>query len=138
MLNNIKSKKILNIILRTLRKRIELKIFKYNKGMQKKLNIRKEDFEKFKFLKEINTKFNLDIKDIENQELNLEAKNLGNEIIEYFKKAVFNEIKILNLEKNEISRLDGLNEVKFEKLEILKLGKNNIYNIYALEKVNFK
>ena len=65
MLNNIKSKYILNLILENLKKRIELKLVKYNKILINKLNIKKEDLEKFKLLKEMNQKFNLDIKDIE-------------------------------------------------------------------------
>ena len=54
MLNNIKSKKILFIILGALKKRIELKLFKYNKKMINKLIITKEDFEQFILLKEMN------------------------------------------------------------------------------------
>ena len=82
MLNNIKSKYILNIILENLKKRIELKLVKYNKILINKLNIKKEDFENFKFLKEMNQKFNLDVKDIDIKELNLGNKFLGNEILE--------------------------------------------------------
>ena len=54
MLSNIKSIKILKIIVGTLKKRIELKLFKYNKIMLNKLNITKEDFEQFRLLKEMN------------------------------------------------------------------------------------
>ena len=102
MLNNIKSIKILNIIVGALKKRIELKLFKYNKKMINKLNIEKEDFEQFILLKEMNLKFNLDIKDIDIKELNLENKNLGNDILEYLTKIKFNKLKVLNLSKNNI------------------------------------
>ena len=68
MLNNIKSIKILNIIVGALKKRIELKLFKYNKKMINQLNLEKEDFEQFTVLKEMNLKFNLDIKDIDIEE----------------------------------------------------------------------
>ena len=91
MLNNIKSIKILNIIVGALKKRIELKLIKYNKKLMNKLNIKKEDFEQFILLKEMNLKFNLDIKDIEIKELNLENKNLGNDILEYLTKIKFNK-----------------------------------------------
>ena len=99
MLNNIKSKYILNLITGQLKKRIELKLVKYNKILINKLNITKEDFENFKLLKDMNNKFNLDIKDIEIKELNLEKRELGNEILEYLKKIEFKELKELNLPK---------------------------------------
>ena len=51
MLNKIKSKYILNLIIGKLKKRIELKLVKYNKILINKLNITKEDFENFKSLK---------------------------------------------------------------------------------------
>ena len=99
MLIKIKSLKILNIITGALKKRIELKIFKYNKKMLKKLNINKEDFEQFILIKEMNLKFNLDIKDIDIKKLNLEKKNLDNAIIGYLGKIKFDKLKILNLKK---------------------------------------
>ena len=68
MLNKVRSLKTLNIIIALLKKRIELKLFKYNKKMINKLNIEKEDFEQFTVLKEMNLKFNLDIKDIDIEE----------------------------------------------------------------------
>ena len=83
MLNKIRSIKILNIIVEALKKRIELKLFKYNKKIIKRLNIQKEDFEQFILLKEMNLKLNLDIKDTDIKELNLENKNLDNVIIDY-------------------------------------------------------
>ena len=138
MLNNIKSKYILNIILGKLRKRIEMKLVKYNKILIKKLNIKKEDFENFKLLKEMNQRFNLDIKDIEIKELNLMNSDLGNEILEYLKKVNFKELNELNLYENNISDIKVLVKVKFEKLEILNLGHNKISDINILEKVNFK
>ncbi len=81
-MNNVKSKKILNTILWALKKRIELKLFKYNKKMLNKLNVKREDFEQFILIKEMNSKFHLDIKDIDIKELNLENKNFKIEIIE--------------------------------------------------------
>ena len=86
MLNNIVDIHILNKITGNLKRRIELKLVKYNKILINKLNIKKDDFQNFKSLKEMNQKFNLDIKDIEIKELNLGKKNLGNEILEYLKR----------------------------------------------------
>ena len=117
MLNNIKSKYILNLVAEKLKKRIELKLVKYNKILINKLNITKEDFENFKLLKEMNVKFNLDIKDIEIKELNLAVKNLGNEIFKYLKRIEFKELKELDLSRNKISNIKVLEKVKFEKLE---------------------
>ena len=99
MLNKVRSLKIFNNILGALKKRIELKLFKYNKKMINKLIIKKEDFEQFILLKEMNLKFNLDLKDIDIKELNFVNKNLGNDFIEYLSKINFNKLKVLNLEK---------------------------------------
>ena len=126
MLNKIKSKYILNIIIGQLKKRIELKLVKYNKILINKLNIKKEDFENFKLLKAMNQKFDLDIKDIENKELNLRFEYLGNEILEYLKIMEFKELKELDLSGNNISDIKILEKVKFEKLEKLNLSRNEI------------
>ena len=134
----IKSKYILNRIIGQLKKRIELKLVKYNKILINKLNVTKGDFENFKSLKEMNQKFNLDIKDIEINELNLESKHLGNEILEYLIKIEFKELKEIDLSGNNISDIKLLEKAKFEKLEILILGGNGISDINILEKVNFK
>ena len=138
MLNKVRSIKILNIIIGYLKMRIKLNLFKYNKKMINKLNIKKEDFEQFILLKEMNLKFNLDIKDIDIKELNLENKNLDNNIIEYLANIKFNKLKVLNFEKNKITDIKVLEKVKFDKLEVLDLCDNNISNIDILEKVNVK
>ena len=137
MLNKIRSIKILNIILGILKKRIELKLIKYNKKKIKKLNIKKEDFEQFILLKEMNLKFNLNIKDIDINGLNLENKNLVNDIIGHLTKIKFYNLKFLNFKKNNISDIRELEKAKFKKLEYLSLSENNISNIDILEKVNF-
>ena len=138
MLNKVKSLKILNIILGILKKRIELKILKYNKKIMNKLKIKKEDFEQFILLKELNFKFNLDIKDIDINELDLEDMNLDNDIIEYFNKIKFKNLKVLNLIKNNISDINEFENCKLNQLEKLGLGSNKIQNIDILEMVNFK
>ena len=117
MLNKVKSIKVLNIIFGVLKKRIELKLLKYNKKIMYKLNIKKEDFEQFISLKEMNLKFNLVIKDIDIKELNLENKNLDNNIIEYLANIKFNKLKVLNFQKNSISDIRGLEKVKIRKFK---------------------
>ena len=49
MLNKIKSKYILNLVVGKLKKRIELKLVKYNKILINKLNIKKEDLENLNY-----------------------------------------------------------------------------------------
>ena len=90
MLDKIRSLKILNIIFRNIRKKSKLNILKYNKKIQDKLNIDMKDFKDFKLLKELNQKFNLDIKDTEVTRLNLSCKNIGknSEIMKYLKKSI--------------------------------------------------
>jgi len=59
MLNNVKSKKILSLILEPLKKRKKLNLLKYNKLLLKRLNITHKDFEGLQLLKKWNKKFNL-------------------------------------------------------------------------------
>ena len=61
----------------------------------------------FILLKGMNSKFNLDLKGIDIKELYLENKNLENVILEYLNKIIFNDLKALNLEKNNISDING-------------------------------
>ena len=84
-MNNIKEKYPLITILGLLKKRVQFNLVKYNKILIEKLNIKKEDFENFKLLKEMNQKYKLNIIDIEIKELNLEARELGNEILDDLK-----------------------------------------------------
>ena len=65
MLNNVKSKKILSLILEPLKKRKKLNSLKHNKFLLKRLNINHKDFEGLQLLKKWNKKFNLKMKDIE-------------------------------------------------------------------------
>ena len=65
MLNKIRSNMILYKVFGILKKRIKLKIIKYNKSLLDKLNISNQDFEDFKILKEFNQKFKLYIRDID-------------------------------------------------------------------------
>jgi len=74
MLNKIRSNFILNNIFKTIKNRIKMNIIKYNKKIQNKLYITKEDFEIYASLKEFNEAFNFNIRDIDIEELDLSAK----------------------------------------------------------------
>ena len=136
MLDKIRSLRILNIIFRNIRKGSKLKILKYNKKIQNKLNIDKKDFKDFKLLKELNQKFNLDIKDTEVTRLNLSCKNIGknSELMKYLKEIDFNYLSEIQLSFNEISDIKNL--CKFDKLKILRLDNNDKGNIDILKKKN--
>ena len=138
MLNNIRSRKILNIILGTLKKRIELKLLKYNKKIMNKLNINKENFESYYPLKNFNNKYEINIENIDINELNLNGRYIGNEGLKGLNKIKFKELKELYLCGNEISNINILEKVNFKGLKVLNLSKNKISDINILEKVNFK
>ena len=129
MLEKISSPIRLKQICENLKKRIKLKIFRYNKEMQGKLNITTKDFEIFFLLREINQKLNLNIKDIDDRVLNLSEKKLGNDIFTYLKKIEFTELREIILYWNEISNINAIKELSLNKLETLDLRKNNISNI---------
>ena len=93
MFDNIKSNKILKDIFLFLKKRKKLKIIKINKKMMNKLNIKAEDFQDILLLKEMNQKFNLNIKDINIKKLDVWPRYLKNEILEFFSKIEFDELK---------------------------------------------
>ena len=103
---------------------------KYNKGTF--LNYPIKEFIKLNnknneiLLKEFNTKYNLNIKDTNINELNLRWKGLGNEGLNDLSKIEFKELKKLNLSLNNKSDIKVLEKVKFNKLEILDLGYNQI------------
>ena len=138
MLNGIKSKNILVLILRLIKCRLKLKIIKYNKSIKDKINIKIKDYEDFNLLKELNKKYNLDIQDIETQILDISEKQTGDEIFDYLNQIGFNDLIEINLSKNEITKLELLESPKFEKLKILRLNNNELSDINFLEKINFK
>ena len=138
MLNTIRSKIIINLIFSNLKKRIKLKILKYNRNILYKSNSSKKDFEDFIILKDFNQKFNLNIRDIDIDILDLPNMDLNNEIFEYLKILRFNDLLALYLEGNNITDIKELEKVKYEKLEDLWLNNNKISDINILEKVNFK
>ena len=106
----------MNLIIGKLKKRIELKLVKYNNILINKLNITQEDFENFKSLKEMYQKFNLDIKDIEIEELNLRSKSSCNKLLEYLKRI---ELKLIKYNKILINKLNITKE-DFENFKTLK------------------
>ena len=63
MLNKIRNKNILNIILDNLKKKKKMKLFLYNKKMQDKLDITFKDFLEFKFIKILKEKYHLSLND---------------------------------------------------------------------------
>ena len=138
MLNNIKSKIILNIVFDKLKRQIKLKILKYNKFLQNRLYININDFHDFHLVKELNEKFNLNIENDYVERINLYYRKFGDEILDYFNKIEFKKLKELNLSLNNLSDINQLEKAKLENLKILDLGDNRIKDISILEKVNFK
>ena len=138
MLDNIKSVFILNKLFNNIRNIKKLRIIKHNKKMLNRLNIKKEEFMKYKSLKEFNDKFELDIIDINIKELNLRNKYIyiKNDELKYLN--IFGDLEILNLELNSISDIELLKNMKFKELKELELGYNRISDISALKKFNFK
>ena len=138
MLDNIKSVFILNKLFNNIRNIKKLRIIKHNKKMLNRLNIKKEEFMKYKSLKEFNDKFELDIIDINIKELNLRNKYIyiKNDELKYLN--IFGDLERLNLELNSISDIELLKNMKFKELKELELGYNRISDISALKKFNFK
>ena len=137
MLDNLKSKYILQEIFEKIKNKRKLNIIKYNKRVMIKLDINKEDFEIYIALKEFNFKYNTNIQDIDIKTLNLSGRNIRNEELKDLNKIKFKELKDLDLGGNNISDIKGLENVKFEKLEKLDLNNNEISDIKVLEKVKF-
>ena len=109
---------------------------KFNKGIF--LNEPIKEFIKLNFdneflLKEFNKKYNLNIRDININKLDLRWKKLGNAGFEDLCKIEFKELKELILNNNNITDLGPLGKVKFEKMEILDLSQNKISDINPFE-----
>ena len=121
--------------MKILEKKRKLNILKYNKEIMNRLNIQKNDFEDFILLKEFNEKYNLNIKDLEIDELNLSCKKCGDEIFEDLNKCKLNKLKKINLYSNNIYDISNF---KMEKLEILDLGHNKISNTDKFKNINLK
>ena len=110
---------------------------------------------------ELNTRYNLNIKNYENLEkLDLSSKEISyieildkirldnlkelnlndNQIsdIAVFEKITFDKLEILNLSENQITDINVLAKAKYENMKILNLSENKIADIKVLEKVKFK
>ena len=120
MLKKIRSTKILKNIFENIKKRMRLKILKYNKNMLIRLNINKNDFDDFIMIKKLNEEFNLDIHDIEIKILDLACKNINNKIFWYLNEIKFKKLEHLNLKGNEISKIDLLEKVNFKNFKFEK------------------
>ena len=117
MLEKVKSKYILKEIFENIRNKRKLNIIKYNKGINIKLEMNKEDFQIYIILKEFNNKYNTNIEDIDIKELYLNGKKIGNEGLKDLVKIKFKELKKLSLNRNIISNINILEKVNFKELK---------------------
>ena len=138
MFNTIRSKYILKAIFNYLKKRISLKISKYNKHLQNKLNIGIKDFQNFSDLKEMNVIYHTNIKDTDIKCLKLINKKINDDKLEILSKIEFNNLKELNLSENLISDISLLEKVNLNNLTFLKINYNEISDISKLKKVKFE
>ena len=138
MLENIRSKYILEKIFDYLKNKRKLKIIKCNKKILDDLNISKEDFQIYKTIKEFNQKYSTNIEDIDIKELNLEYKNLNNNGLECLTKIKFKNLKSLDLGCTHITDIKFLENLNLENLEQLHLDYNKITNIQLLENLNLQ
>ena len=136
MLNNIKSLKVLKIVMELIEKGIELNLFKYNKKMQDKLNIQKKDFKEFtekqyELLNRLNNILKVNITDFNIKILAICHKRYFyyRDIEKYLSKIKFKfrEIAELNLSYNSHLTLYFLRYKNLEKLKVLNFSKNNVY-----------
>ena len=89
-------------------------------------------------LKELNSKYRLDIRDTKVEKLDLRKRWLIKEILKDLSNIEFEELKYFYLSFNEIADIRILEKFRAGKLEKLELGNNNITDISVLEKTNFK
>ena len=100
MLNNIKSIIILKIVFQNMTKLKRLKILNHNKVLLNKLNIEQKDYYEYYLIKELNKKYELNIKDVDTTKIELSEKELKEDVFEYFIKIHFKELKELYLNLN--------------------------------------
>ena len=142
MLNNIKSLKVLKIVMELIEKGIELNLFKYNKKMQDKLNIQKKDFKEFtekqyELLNRLKNILKVNITDFNIKILAICHKRYFyyRDIEKYLSKIKFKfrEIEELNLSYNSHLTLYFLRYKNLEKLKVLNFSKNNVYTLNAIQ-----
>ena len=136
MLTEIKSKYLLQGIFDYMKDKRKLKLIKYNKLFQNKLNINKEDYESYISLREFNIKYNLNFDNICIEEINLNLRHTGKEIFEYLNKIKFKGLTKLYLSRNDIKNINLLERANFQELKELYLSGNEISDITILGKVN--
>ena len=102
MLDKITSKYIIKKIFQKIGNRKKLNFLKYNKRIQKRLDINKDEFKPYPILKEFNQKYKTNIEDIDREELNLEKKYIGKEGFNDLIKIKFKNIDLMNLNFNNI------------------------------------
>ena len=117
MLNNIKSKFILQIVFDNVKILRKLKIIKNNTKLSHKLYIAPEDIENSKLLIDFNKKYSLNIEDIYITQIDLLHKTIGNEELKDLCNIEFRKLKKLCLSfNNDISFFDiiELRRAKFK------------------------
>ena len=113
MIERIRSIMILKKIFENIKGKQKLKILKYNKKMKLKLNIKLKDYSDYLLLKELNQKYNLNIKDLDIKDLKLDNKENIDEIFEYINKLEFKELKKLDLSEIGIKDIQILEKFTF-------------------------
>ena len=108
MLENIKSKLILNRVLENLKNKKKLNMVRYSNKYKQKLNLTKKDFEQYILLKEFNDKFNAKVDDINYMELNIRGKYIGDEGSIYLFIIRFKNVLKLDISYNDISYINVL------------------------------
>ena len=129
MLENVKSKFIIEKIFEKINNKRKLNIIKYNKRILARLNINKKNFEIYEILKEFNDKYETNIEDIEIKELNLNKEYIGNEGLKDLIEIKFKQLIKLDFSYNNISDINILAKVNFKELNILILSENEISDI---------
>ena len=138
MLDKIRSKKILNDIFENLKKKVKIKILKYNKRMLNKFNIKEKDFKDFELIKILKEKYRIKIiNDIEAKSIDISDHPYNRQVLLYLYRIQFTNLKELNLSLNGLSDIGILKILKFEKLEILNYSHNNVSDISALDSINY-
>ena len=113
MLENIKSRIIINKIFEYLIKIIKLKLLKHNKSIKGKINIELKDYIYFKLLKDFNNKYDSNIDNTDIGELNLEYKTIRNSGLRYLAQISFNNLKQIIFSENEISNIGTILPTNF-------------------------
>ena len=129
---NVKNNKLIGIHKETIR------TYEFNTGVFLNNAIKEFVSKECNVLDGLNKKYNINIKSTRIKELDLPKVKIGNEGFEFICKIEFSELKKINLEKNDISNIDALKDLKNDKIKKLYLNDNKISDIAVLEKVKFE